>query len=139
MNRAELHQLAEDRIMDAAALLAAGRWSAAYYLSGYGIECGLKACIMLYVQKTGAIFQDKKYGERCWTHDFEALLTLAGLKKILDADAKANQALSDNWAVVKRWAEISRYQQKTEQEARTLYDAVASIPNGVLPWIRNHW
>jgi len=139
MNRAELHQLAEDRVADAAALLAAGRWSAAYYLAGYAIECGLKACIMRYVQNTGAIFQDRKYGERCWTHKFETLLELAELDTVLDADAKANQALSDCWDIVNRWEEASRYQQKTEQEARTLYDAIASTPNGALPWIRNHW
>jgi HEPN domain-containing protein len=139
VNRAKLHQLAEDRIMDAAALLAAGRWSAAYYLSGYAIECGLKACIMFYAQNTGAIFQDKKYSERCSTHKFETLLVLAELDKSLDADAKANPALSSNWDIVKRWVETSRYQQKTQREAQMFYDAVASIPNGVLAWIRKHW
>lgn len=139
MNRAELQQLAEDRIMDAAALLAAGRWSAAYYLSGYAIECGLKACIMLYVQNTGAIFQDKKYGERCWTHDFKTLLVLAGLNESLDADINADPALSLNWDVAKVWDETSRYEQKTQIEAQAIYDAVAAIPNGVPPWIRKHW
>jgi len=49
LNRPQLHQLAEDRVLDAKALLDAGRWSGAYYLAGYAIECGLKACVLAYV------------------------------------------------------------------------------------------
>jgi HEPN domain-containing protein len=41
----ELRQLAEERLLDAAALLAARRWAGAYYLAGHAVECGLKACI----------------------------------------------------------------------------------------------
>ncbi len=29
---------------DAEVLLDAGQWSGAYYLAGYAVECGLKAC-----------------------------------------------------------------------------------------------
>jgi hypothetical protein len=94
---------------------------------------------MAYVEASGAIFQDKKYSEKCWTHDLEDLLTLANLKPTLDADAAANPALSANWAAAKDWKETSRYDQKTHVEAQTLYDAVASNPDGVLTWIRTHW
>src|SRR5689334_10545399 len=80
VNRAQLRQLAEDRILDAERLLAAGRWGGAYYLAGYAVECGLKACIMVYVEAIGAIFQDRKFSEKCWTHDLEDLLNLANLK-----------------------------------------------------------
>lgn len=45
MNRTQLQILAEERARDAEALLNAGRWSGAFYLAGYAIECGLKACI----------------------------------------------------------------------------------------------
>lgn len=134
-----MRQLAEDRILDAEHLLSAGRWSGASYLAGYAIECGLKACIMAHVESTGAIFQDKKYAEKCWTHDLEALLALASLQAALDADAAANAALSLNWSEAKDWEETSRYEQKTQAEAQTLYDAVANHPNGVLPWIRIRW
>jgi hypothetical protein len=37
LNRAELRQLAEDRVLDARALLKEGRWSGAYYLAGYAV------------------------------------------------------------------------------------------------------
>ena len=44
MNRSSLQNLANERIKDAEALLMAGRWSGAYYLAGYAVECALKAC-----------------------------------------------------------------------------------------------
>lgn len=81
MNRALLRQLAEDRILDAGCLLAGGRWSAAYYLAGYAVECGLKACILAHIEASGAIFVDRKFSEKCWTHDFEELLGLADLRQ----------------------------------------------------------
>src|SRR6266436_5253645 len=128
VNRAEWRQLAQDRILDAAALLAAGRWSGAFYLAGYAVECGLKACIMAHVQNSGVIFQDKKYAEKCWTHDLEDLLALANLKPTLDADTAANPVLSGNWGFAKDWEETSRYEQKTQAEAQALYDAIANDP-----------
>jgi hypothetical protein len=139
VNRAELRQLAEDRIEDARILLAAGRWPGAYYLAGYALECGLKACIMARVEKTGVIFQDKKFSEKCYIHDPEKLVELADLKPDLDAATIANSALSRNWGVAKDWKETSRYEQKMQAEAQKLYDAIASDPDGVLAWISTHW
>ena len=131
--------MAEDRILDAEHLLTGGRWAGAYYLAGYAVECGLKACIMVHIEASGAIFQDKNYSEKCWTHDLEKLLALANLKPILDVDTAANSALSTNWAAAKDWKETSRYQQKTQAEAQAMYDAVANNPDGVLAWIRIRW
>jgi len=139
VNRAQLRQLAEDRIRDAERLLTGGRWAGAYYLSGYAVECGLKACIMAYVEATGAIFQEKKFSERCWTHDLEELLKLANLEPTLGADAAADPALGTNWGVVKDWEETSRYEQRTQAEAQLMYDAIANDPHGVLAWIRIRW
>jgi len=45
VNRTQLQQLAEERVRDAEALLKAGQWSGAYYLAGFAVEFGLKACI----------------------------------------------------------------------------------------------
>lgn len=93
VNRAQLQQLAEDRILDAECLLAGVRWGGAYYLAGSAVECGLKACIMAHVEAVGSIFQDKKFSEKCWTHDLEDLLRLANLKPALDANATTNAEL----------------------------------------------
>ena len=139
MNRAQLRQLAEDRILDAACLLAGGRWAGAYYLAGYAVECGLKACIMVHVEAAGAIFQDRKFSEKCWTHDLEDLLKLANLEVALLAEVAVNPVLDRYWNVAKDWKETSRYAQKTQQAAQTMYDAVANLPDGMLTWIRIRW
>ncbi len=139
MNRQQLRQLAEDRILDARCLLAGERWGGAYYLAGYAVECGLKACIMARVESTGAIFQDRKFSEKCWTHILEDLLDLAGLEPTLAAATAGNVRLSSNWLTTIAWNETSRYAQKTQSEAQTLFDAINDNPDGVLTWIRTHW
>jgi hypothetical protein len=45
MNRNDFQQLADVRIDEALALLGQGKFDGAYYLAGYAVECGLKACI----------------------------------------------------------------------------------------------
>ena len=139
MNRDQLRQLAEDRILDAACLQASGRPAGAYYLAGYAAECGLKACILAHVEAAGAIFTDKRFSEKCWTHDLDALVELAGLKSALIADTGSNTSLHDNWTLVKAWKEISRYEQRTQAEAQAMFDAIDGKPDGVLQWIRNRW
>jgi HEPN domain-containing protein len=138
VNRAELRQLAEDRILDAKSLLTMGRWSGAYYLAGYAVECGLKSCIIGYLMVTDQ-FPEKKFSEQCWTHDLNKLLKLADLETAFANDAAANATLSINWSFVTDWDEASRYQQKSQAEAQRLYDAIADNANGVLSWIRLHW
>ena len=139
MNRAQLQQLAEDRILDAQVLLAASRWSAAYYLAGYAVECGLKACVLARVEKTGVIFEDRKFGERCWTHRPEELVKLADLETVRGVDASTDPAFAANWLTVEGWSEISRYESKTQPECQQLLDAIIDPIHGVLPWIRKHW
>lgn len=138
MNRAELRQLAQDRIEDARILLDHGRWQAAYYLADYAVECGLKACIMAYVERTGVIFVDKKFAERCWTHDFFALVVQADLKQQWDLAVGMNAAFLGYWGIAGSWTERSRYESKTEFEARSLYEAITHA-DGVFPWIQTHW
>lgn len=79
MNRAELQRMSNDRIDDATVLLNNGRWSAAYYLLGYAVETGLKACILKFVEESGVIFRDRKFAERCWTHRIDHLVMQADL------------------------------------------------------------
>jgi HEPN domain-containing protein len=86
--------MAEERVRDAAALLSTRRWSAAYYLGGYAVECGLKACVVAYVKRNAdVIFRERRYSEKCWTHDIEELVQLAGLSPERDADASLNSVL----------------------------------------------
>jgi hypothetical protein len=142
MNRLQFQQLAEDRALDAQVLLAAGRWSAAYYLAGYAVECGLKSCILAYLTgNPGIIFEDnrRRYSDNCWTHDLDKLVELADLEQQRATAIQANPTLGQKWLIVKDWSERSRYEQKTQAEAETLCDATTNQHDGVLAWIKNHW
>ena len=140
VTRLEWRRTAESRLRDAALLLKGRRWSAAYYLAGYAIECALKACIVARVKKhVEVIFQDRRFSEKCWTHDFEELFRLAELEAQWNVGRAANVDLKQNWEVVKNWREMARYQRKSRLEAEELYQAITDPANGVLPWIRNHW
>lgn len=137
MNRTDLQQLAQERVRDADALLNAGQWSGAYYVAGYAVECGLKACI---AKLTNAHdYPDKGLAQRCYTHDIEALAEVAGLEPQRKADATADPALRANWIIVKDWDETARYQQWTELQARELFAAITDTTHGVLPWIMDRW
>jgi HEPN domain-containing protein len=140
--RAEWQQLAEDRILDARAHLdpAVGRWSAAYYLIGYAVECGLKSCILALVgAHPEVIYENKQFSQDAWTNDIEDLVVLARLEAERDVDALANPALFNNWQVVWAWTEESRYLQKTHAEAERLFEAVTHPKDGVMQWIRLRW
>ena len=143
MNRADWQQIAEEKLLAAGALLAASQWPAAYYIAGYAIECGLKACIL--VRLAGSpevIFEEiggKGYSEKCWKHDIVLLKDQAGLKPDLDNAIVADPALATNWATVKNWSEVTRYQMKTQPDAQALYDAITDPVSGVMQWIRARW
>jgi HEPN domain-containing protein len=142
VDRNQRKALAEEWLEDARVLLNAKRWSAAYYLSGYVVECALKACLLKHLGESGAIFGDSKHLKRladCWTHDLEVLVGLAGLDAMFGQARGANAALETNGGVVKDLKETSRYESRPEAEALAMYEAVTHDPDGVYPWIRAHW
>lgn len=109
MNKLKWQQLAERWLVDAKCLLDGRSWSAAYYLAGYAVECGLKACVLARVgARPEVIFEDKKFSEKCWTHSVLELVKQANLEPIRAADAVANPALGKNWLVVKDWNDTRR-------------------------------
>ncbi len=137
MNRAELQQLSNDRIEDARALLLARRWPGAYYLAGYALECALKSCVLAYIERTGITFEDKKFAEKCWTHDIEELVRQAGLAVERDKAVGTNTNLGRNWLIAKDWSESSRYRMSTQLQAEKLFHALTDNADGVLPWVKN--
>lgn len=139
MNRTELQQLSAERIEDARALLAASRWAGAYYLAGYSLECALKSCVLAYIDRTGIIFEDKKYAGKCWTHDLVDLVQQAGLTVERDKAAGANPNLGQKWQIVKDWSEASRYRMSTQSQAEDLFAAITDDTHGVLQWVKNFW
>jgi HEPN domain-containing protein len=140
MNRAEWQRIADERSRDAQVLITAGQWSGAYYLAGYAVECGLKSCVLRRVAGTPElIFLDRRYSEKCWTHDLDDLIDLADLAADRALAVAADVALRTNWQTVKDWTELDRYRIKTELQARALVAAVTDLPTGVLPWIKVRW
>jgi HEPN domain-containing protein len=137
VNRAELQRLAKERIHDAKVLLGARRWSAAYYLAGYAVECALKACIAKLMRAEE--FPDKGFAEKCWTHNLPQLLGLADLKTDFTAAMLADSDLQDNWDIVKEWTESSRYARKTKADATGLFEAITDNKHGVLSWLKPRW
>jgi len=133
VNRGDFQRLANDRLADARSLLAARRWTAAYYLAGYAVEGGLKSCILARVAVVPElIFEDKRFSEKCWTHSLLELVNLAGLKAMLAADCAADPDLMKYWDIVKDWTEQSRYGSKSSTDAKNLYNSIADKKHGVL-------
>jgi HEPN domain-containing protein len=133
VTRTDLQKLANLRIEEAEALLKARKYSGAYYLAGYAVECALKACIAKKTKRHD--WPNKDLVSKCFTHDIERLLDLAGLKPLLPSDP----AFQINWGIVKDWSEQDRYEQKSRAEALALYNAITDPTHGVLPWIKTHW
>ena len=139
MNRADLQHLANGRILDASILLDGGRWSFAFYVAGYAVECALKSCFLARMTETGWVFQERAKIDDCLTHDFGKLIQLSGLTGELNAACETNPGFAGNWGVTKGWKVTDRYGNRAELEARALYEAITRSPDGVLPWIKKFW
>jgi HEPN domain-containing protein len=138
MNRADLQALSRLRRREARALLRSGLAAGSYYLTGYAVECALKACIAAETKRFD--FPDKRRAVDSYTHDLSVLLRMAGLQLKLDEAVKTNHVLDRNWAVVKDWKETSRYDRTIGMnKARALYKSATARRNGVLAWLRPHW
>jgi HEPN domain-containing protein len=136
VNRTNFRRLAEIRIVEARVLIDNRKYDGGYYLAGYAVECGLKACIAKLTKVYD--FPPKSVNEY-YTHDLEKLVKTAGLTIERNTDAATDPDLAANWQVVKDWSEQSRYQQWTKAQATSLYDAVTDNSHGVLPWIKLRW
>ena len=138
MNRQELQEISRLRKREAAALLKAKHFAGAYYLTGYAVECALKAAIAKQTKRHD--FPDKEVAQRAYVHNLEQLLKLAGLERALDADMEHSKSLELNWTVVKDWKETCRYLVTiAETDARDLYAACTARKNGILSWVRTKW
>lgn len=136
MNRGDLKNLALTRLKEVEVLLTNRQYSGAYYLSGYVIECALKACIAKQTHKFD--FPDKKNVIDSYTHDLEKLVKVTKLNTQLKS-ALNNPNFSSRWLEVKDWSEESRYQKYNRQKALDIYLAITDPNHGVLQWVQQHW
>jgi len=137
MNRYDLQDLALIRCREARVLLENGNYEGSYYLCGYVVEYGLKACIAKETRRYD--FPYKEIVNASYTHDLTRLVKTAALEPDMDKELKSNPDFADNWYTVKDWSEKSRYEKHTDKEAQDLYSAVADGKQGVLQWIKRHW
>ena len=85
------------------------------------------------------LFEERRFSEKCWTHDLNQLLDLAGLSDALDSAGRANPELKRHWEVARGWNERSRYKEWDRPAAEKLVSAICHSKDGVLPWIKNWW
>jgi HEPN domain-containing protein len=137
IKRSDLIRLAEARYQDAETLLAAERYSGAYYLAGYSIELGLKASISKQIFE--ATLPDKKFINNIYIHDLTKLVGYAGLVESLKAAQDASAAFRENWTLVAQWNEETRYQMIDRYTSLTFVEAIGHPAEGVLQWVRKHW
>ena len=137
MNRRDLRRLARIRLKEARILLNANCFDGAYYLSGYAVECALKACIAKTTKRSE--FPDLEKVKGSYTHKFTELVKLARLQATLEAEQARDAAFRSNWRSVSNWTEQSRYAEQAEHEARTLYKAISDREHGVMRWLKRHW
>jgi HEPN domain-containing protein len=137
MNRNSLKRMAMIRLKEAEALLATKNYSGAYYLSGYAIECALKACIAKKTKRYD--FPDRNLANDSWTHNIIKLADTADLMDSLDHEIKLDPIFKNNWRIIRDWSEQSRYKIYGKAETLELYSAITDNQHGVLKWIERHW
>lgn len=135
--RKDLQALAQAKFDDAVILLTNARFGNAYYLAGYAVEVGLKACIA--AQISAETLPDKALIKQILNHQFMALVGLAGLAQELKDKQDADAGFASNWAVASEWEPDSRYELIDPTSAQLLIGAVGDPKSGVLQWIKTYW
>lgn len=138
MNKDDLERLVDIRVEEAKVLLDIGKYEGAYYLTGYSLECAIKACIAKQVREYD--FPNKDLAHKSHQHKLTELLGVAGLKQKLNEREDEDEEFKLNWAVVKDWTVESRYECVIEEtKAKDLYYAVSNTNSGVLKWLKTFW
>ena len=129
-SRTDLQLLAEAKLSDASFLFESGRFSNAFYLAGYAVEFGLKACIARQIQAEA--IPDRALVAKVFTNQFDQLVGLAGLKGDLRQYQDLNALFQANWAIAGEWAPDVRYEAIDRANAHLLVSAIGDPQNGVL-------
>lgn len=129
IRREELEALVALRLQEADALRGAGCFLAVVYLSGYAVECQLKAaiCHTLGWDELRGTFQ---------THDLELLMLHSGFHAQLHAEPEVAASFVK---IQELWSENLRYSNPTmfdEQTAALFSDWVRHPERGIVPWLQ---
>ena len=138
MNRRDLQVLTRVRLDEARLLLDAGRYDGAYYLSGYALECALKACIARQV-RTHDFPPRPALVRGMYIHDPLDLVRAARLRDSLADRIRSCSVFEKKWSTAREWSEESRYARWSEEQAARLIAAITDPEHGVLRWLQEHW
>jgi hypothetical protein len=111
VNRKDFQALSRVRLREAKALLGLGLYDGAYYLAGYAVECGFKACIAKQTKRYD--FPERELVQGLFTHAPRQLLVKAGLEGELKTKISTDALFRARWETVLEWDVESRYNVKT--------------------------
>jgi hypothetical protein len=137
MTRIDLQRLAQVKFDDALLLSANNRFGNAYYLAGYAVELGLKACVAKQIREHQ--IPDKSLIIGVYTHEFQKLVGLAGLTAVLKERQEEDQFFQAYWGISAEWKPESRYAIIDSMSAELMLTAIGDTEHGVLQWIKAHW
>lgn len=123
---AELETIAQARLLDAEALIAAGRYDGAAYICGYTIELSLKARICKTLKwsvfpSSNSEFQNYQSFK---VHNLDVLLHLSGFEE------EIKQEQMSDWSNVKNWNPENRYKTislVSKEEAEMMLSSVKEL------------
>jgi HEPN domain-containing protein len=137
MDRKDLQSLSRVRLSEARSLLKAGLPDGAYYLAGYAVECGLKACIAKETQRYE--FPEKNRVNASHTHDLKELVRIAELQSELREAGNNDPLFLKYWDIVQLWSEKGRYVTHSQERAQELIEAIGDRNHGVIKWLKHYW
>ncbi|HEX5025934.1 MAG TPA: HEPN domain-containing protein [Agriterribacter sp.] len=126
LSLSDLTTIAEERLADAEALLASGRYDGAVYLCGYSIEIALKHKICKTLNWAGFPSTNKEFEKlkSLKTHDLDVLLSFTGVETTLKT------TLFAEWSAVASWNPEARYNpigKVSSTEAEFMIKSVKSL------------
>jgi len=114
------------------------KFSGAYYLAGYSIECALKARLAKHTKRYD-FPPEPNFVRDLYTHNLAQLLDKADLKEVFDREEARDPEFGVNWSIIKDWNAKSRYKMQSQRMARAIVKAVSDPQHGVLRCIRRLW
>jgi hypothetical protein len=125
----ELETIAQARLLDADALITAGRYDGAVYICGYAIELSLKAKICKTLKWSGFPSSNKEFQnyQSFKVHNLDVLLHLSGMEDEIKIN---NPNYMADWSNVSVWNPESRYKTSSltsELEAKTMLNSVKRL------------
>lgn len=122
----ELETIAQARLLDAEALIRAGRFDGATYICGYAIELSLKARICKTLNWEGFPSSNSEFRDyqSFKVHNLDVLLHLSGIEEGI------KEKHMTDWSNVKTWNPESRYKtvsSVSKEQAEMMLNSVKEL------------